>query len=119
MSAVSRGGDCGAGVAGRSARRLIRTELLRSATWRAGRSGLDAESVDPRTLRPEPAGGVVDALLAYVRPALEDAGEQDSVRELCAQLLRRGNGSRTQRAAYAQTGRLEDVVADAMRGAVT
>ena len=64
------------------------------------------------------AGAVVDALLAHLRPAIEGAGEQDAVRELCAQLLRGGNGSRTQRAAYAQTGRLEGVVADAVRGTV-
>jgi carboxylate-amine ligase len=96
----------------------IRTELLRLATWRAGRSGLDAELVDPRTLRPAPAGAVLDALLAHVRPALEDAGEQDAVRELRAELVRRGNGSRIQRAAYAQTGRLEGVVAEVVRRTV-
>ena len=96
----------------------IRTELLRLATWRAGRSGLDAELIDPRTLRPAPAGAVRAALLAYVRPALEDAGEQVVVRELCDELVRRGNGARTQRAAYAQTGRLESVVADVVRRTV-
>jgi carboxylate-amine ligase len=100
--------------AGRPAASL-RSELLRLAMWRAGRSGLDAELVDPRTLRPAPAGAVLDALLAHVRPALQDTGEQDVVRELRAELVRRGNGSRIQRAAYARTGRLEDVVTDAVR----
>lgn len=96
----------------------IRTELLRLAMWRTGRSGLDAELIDPRRFRPAPAGAVLDALLAHVRPALEDAGEQAVVGDLRAELVRRGTGSRIQRAAYAQTGRLEDVVADVVRRTV-
>ncbi|WP_433286401.1 carboxylate-amine ligase [Pseudonocardia sp. CA-142604] len=96
----------------------IRTELLRLAMWRAGRSGLETELIDPRGFRPAPAGAVLDALLAHVRPALEDAGEQAVVGDLRAELVRRGTGSGIQRAAYARTGRLEDVVADVVRRTV-
>ena len=92
-----------------SAAQPVRTELLRLATWRAGRSGLDADLVDPRTLRPAPAGAELDAMLAHVRPALEDADEHVVVGELRAQLVRRGNGSRVQRAAYARSGRVGSV----------
>jgi carboxylate-amine ligase len=103
--------------AGRPAEQ-VRTELLRLAMWRAGRSGLDAELIDPRRFRPAPAGAVLDAVLAHVRAALEDAGEQLVVGELRAELVRRGTGSRIQRATYARTGRLEDVVVDVVRRTV-
>jgi glutamate---cysteine ligase / carboxylate-amine ligase len=97
----------------------IRTELLRLAMWRAGRSGLDGDLIDPQRFRPAPAGAVLDALLAHVRAALGDSGEQAMVGELRAELVRRGTGSQIQRATYARTGRLEDVVADVVRRTVT
>jgi carboxylate-amine ligase len=92
----------------------VRTELLRVATWRAGRSGTEAELVHPIAGRPVPAAVAVQALLDHVTPALADAGELDTVRELLRAVLRRGTGSRVQRAVFARAGRLEDVVADAV-----
>lgn len=88
----------------------VRTDLIRVATWRAGRSGLAGALVDPRSWRPAPAWHVVDALVDHVRPALEDAGDLDLVRDHLVALRERGNGAALQRAAYAATGRLEDVV---------
>ena len=64
--------------------------------------------------RPVPAAVAVEALLDHVTPALADAGELDTVRELLRAVLRRGTGSRVQRAVFARAGRLEDVVADAV-----
>jgi carboxylate-amine ligase len=92
----------------------VRTELLRSAMWRAGRSGMGGTLVHPVTWRPAPAETVVRALIDHVRPALEDAGDLAAVRELLAALVRRGNGARLQRAAYARTGRVAGIVADAV-----
>ena len=92
----------------------VRTELLRLATWRAGRSGTEAELVHPTTGRPVPAAVAVQALLDHVTPALADAGEFDTMRELLRAVLRRGTGSRVQRAVFARTGQLADVVADAV-----
>ena len=92
----------------------VRTELLRVATWRAGRSGTETELVHPITGHPVPAAVAVEALLDHVTPALADAGELDTVRELLRAVLRRGTGSRVQRAVFARAGRLADVVADAV-----
>ncbi|SEG62662.1 carboxylate-amine ligase [Thermomonospora echinospora] len=92
----------------------VRTELLRSAMWRAGRSGLGGTLVHPGTWRPAPVETVVRALVEHVRPALEDAGDMADVRDLLKAPARRGNGARLQRAAYARTGRTAGVVADAV-----
>ena len=56
------------------------------------------------------ASDVVDALLHYVRPWLERAGDWDEVGSLVHDTLNRGNGARRQREALERTGRMEDVV---------
>jgi glutamate---cysteine ligase / carboxylate-amine ligase len=94
--------------------RPTRTELLRLAAWRASRSGLDDDLLDPMTGLPEEATTVIGLLLAHCRDALADAGDTDVVRELLAALLARGNGATFQRAAYRQSGRLADVVNSAV-----
>lgn len=88
----------------------VPTALVRVATWRAGRSGLANDLVDPRTLNPAPAPAVVDALLDHVRPALEEAGDWDTVTDLVAQLQERGTGAARQREMFARTGDLAHVV---------
>ena len=88
----------------------VRTALIRVAGWRAGRSGLADHLVDPRTLRPAPAFAVVDALLDHVRPALEDAGDWETVTQIVDRVRRRGNGAARQREAFARTGDLAQVV---------
>jgi carboxylate-amine ligase len=87
-----------------------RTELIRLATWRASRSGLDGELVDVLARRPVPAAELLLRLVEHVGPALEDAGRLDDVRQLVAQVLGRGTGAARQRAAYRRSGRIEDVV---------
>ena len=54
-----------------------RPELVRAARWRAARSGLADVLVDPRGPAALPAREVVRALLDYVRPALDELGDQD------------------------------------------
>jgi carboxylate-amine ligase len=88
----------------------VRAELVRAAAWRAGRSGLAGDLVDPRSGRPAPAAEVVGALVAHVRPALADAGDLPAVERGVAELLRRGSGADLQRAVYAETGDLTAVV---------
>src|SRR3954462_1228252 len=78
----------------------VRTEILRVAGWRAGRSGLSGDLVDPRTGRPAPAGDVVAALLDHFRPALADAGDEQRVTDGLAALLRRGTGADLQRRVF-------------------
>jgi carboxylate-amine ligase len=72
------------------------TVLDRAATWRAARSGLDAELVDPLTGRPTAAVDVVSAMLAYLRPALEHHGDWDLTQQLSRDLMYRGTSSRRQ-----------------------
>jgi carboxylate-amine ligase len=93
----------------------MRTEVLRVAAWRAGRSGLSAELVDPRTGRPAPAAEVVAALVDHLRATLADSGDLDLVEQGLADVLRRGTGADLQRRVFAETGDLAAVV----RAAVT
>lgn len=69
---------------GRNERRLcdIRPEILAATRWRAAHSGLDDVLVDPFAAEPIPASAMVDRLMSYVRPALEDVGDWDEVSHL-------------------------------------
>lgn len=87
-----------------------RPEILRAAHWHAARFGVDGALVDVEAGTSIPANERVGQLLAFARPALEDAGEWDEVAALVAETLRRGTGARRQREAYAHTGRLEGIV---------
>lgn len=89
---------------------VVRSELLRAATWRAARHGVDDELVDALTARAAPAGDVVASLLAFARPALEDAGDWDDVSALVERTLAAGTGAARQRRAYERAGSLRDVV---------
>jgi carboxylate-amine ligase len=89
-------------------------ELLRLATWRASRSGLDEALVNPVTWRPEPSSAVANMLLEHVGDALADAGDAGTAAGLLAAVLARGNGAAFQRRAYERAGHLRDVVASAV-----
>jgi carboxylate-amine ligase len=84
--------------------------VLRVAAWRAGRSGLHAELVHPRTGRPAPAADVVAALLDHIGPALTDAGDDQRISAGLGVLLRRGTGADLQRRVHRETGDLAAVV---------
>jgi carboxylate-amine ligase len=88
----------------------IRTELLRLASWRAGRSGLDGDLVNPAG-RPAPAAQVIRALVDHVRPVLDEYGDWEVIEDLVATVLSRGNGATAQRRIYRTSGELADVVA--------
>ncbi len=80
-----------------------RHEWLRAASWRAARSGLEGTLIDPYTRREAPAAQVVGALLRRVRPALEAAGDWQTVRELAQRALRDGSAAdRMRRTAAAE-----------------
>jgi carboxylate-amine ligase len=88
----------------------VRPEVLTAAHWRASRYGLDAELVDPEALRAVPAREVVNKLLNFTRPALQDFGDWDEISSLVQETLHDGNGAQRQRRAYAREERLEGVV---------
>ena len=88
----------------------IRPELLRIAHWNASRYGLDGDLVDVEARCVLPARGMMEKMLAFARPALEEHGDYEEVSSLLGDTLDRGNGARRQRRAYERTGRLEGVV---------
>ncbi len=87
-----------------------RPELLRAAHWVASRHGLDAELVDVEAERAVPAREVIEKLLVFARPALEEHSDWEEVSALVHDTLEQGNGAGRQRRAYGRAGRLEDVV---------
>jgi carboxylate-amine ligase len=87
-----------------------RPELLRAAHWIASRHGLGAELVDVEAGCAVPAREVIEKLLTFARPALEQHGDWEEVSSLVDDTLNRGDGARRQRRAYERRGRLEDVV---------
>ncbi len=88
----------------------VRPELLRAAHWHASRHGLDAELVDAEAGRAVPAWEMIEKVLGFARPALEEEGDWGEVAALVRETLERGNGASRQRRAYERAGRLEDVV---------
>jgi carboxylate-amine ligase len=88
----------------------VRPELLGISHWNASRYGLDGDLVDVEARRAIPAREMVEKMLHFARPTLEDQGDYDEVSSLLHDTLKEGNGARRQRRAYERTGRLEDVV---------
>lgn len=89
--------------------------LLVGAHWRAAHDGLDGEALDLFEGGLRPAWDLVDRLVAHVTPALEQHGDLELVRELLGKLRSHGTGATRQRAVYARTGELRDVVDDVAR----
>lgn len=88
----------------------IRSEVLTAALWKAARWGLEANLVDVDTAEAVPARQLIEKLMAFVRPALEDWGEWQEVSASVRKTLRQGNGATRQRRVFEQQGALTDVV---------
>ncbi len=87
-----------------------RPELLQSARWRASRYGLDGDLIDVRARKSVPARGLIENMLMFLKPALEVQGDWEEVSEIAHNLLDHGNSAKRQLWAFAQSGRLEDVI---------
>jgi carboxylate-amine ligase len=87
----------------------VRAEVVRAATWRAARSGLEGELVDPADGTPVPARQLLRRLLDRQRHRLEEAGDWDLVTELTEAALERGSSAARQREAFARGGLTEVV----------
>ncbi|MBP3034776.1 glutamate--cysteine ligase [Arthrobacter sp. zg-ZUI100] len=96
----------GSGIEG-SPDALSDPEILDAGLWQAARFGLGGKLLDHG-----PAGGhlgrsaadQVGALLAYIRPALEESGDYGYVRAGLAHMFDNGSGAQRQRAAVRQGG---------------
>lgn len=88
-----------------------RAELVGAARWRAARYGASGQLVAPATGELRPAREVLELLLATVRPALEEYGDVDLVRDGIARVLSEGGAVR-QRAAFERSGDLLSVMDD-------
>lgn len=87
-----------------------RHELLRAASWRAARSGLEGDLVDlvgPKLVAPPL---LIGRLIEHLRPQLEILGDWDQVLELSRYALARGSAAARQRRIYGRRGELTDVV---------
>jgi carboxylate-amine ligase len=89
--------------------------LLVAAHWRAAHDGLEGEGVDLADGELRPAWELLDRLVDRVRPELDRHGDLDQVTDLLGGLRRNGTGAARQRAVFARTGRLVDVVTDVAR----
>ena len=90
--------------------RDARPELLRAAKWQAARFGLEADLIDVEAQRAIPAMEMVEKLLAFLRPSLEEGEEWEEVSDLVRGMATHGTGARRQRELYGRSGRFEDVV---------
>jgi glutamate---cysteine ligase / carboxylate-amine ligase len=89
--------------------------LLRAASWRAARWGTGGELVHPLTGRREPAWQVIGELVERITPQLRGNGDLAEVTAGLDRIRQDGTGADRQRAAYAEGGELDAVVADALR----
>ncbi|WP_280481116.1 glutamate--cysteine ligase 2 [Nocardia cyriacigeorgica] len=90
---------------------MISAEVLRTAYWKAARSGLDGDGVDPIDGRVAPMRTLLSDLLDRIGPALTALDAHDFVRETLSAVLARGNGAHRQRAALHAHGEIADVLA--------
>lgn len=82
----------------------VDTELLEGAVWHSARYGLSDKLVLVSEGRLEPARTVIDALLEYIGPALDAAGDTELVKTGVNWLFDSGTGSVRQLAAMDQGG---------------
>ncbi|GAB3277467.1 glutamate--cysteine ligase [Sinomonas notoginsengisoli] len=84
--------------------------VLRLASWRASRSGLNDVLLHPLEGRPVPAADALGALLEHVGPALSDGGEFGAADKALWDLVDQGTGERRQRHVASGDGGLARVV---------
>jgi carboxylate-amine ligase len=88
----------------------VRHELLRAATWRAARSGLEGDLVNPAGSALMSPVLLIGQLVDSLRPHLEALGDFEQVLELSQMALGRGSAAARQRRRFGLRGELTDVV---------
>jgi carboxylate-amine ligase len=84
----------------------VSTAVLRAASWRASRYGLEGMLVSPVSRVLVPASHAVRELLAHVDAEFTSQTEKELVVRRIAQILRHGSGARKQRNAARASGTL-------------
>jgi glutamate---cysteine ligase / carboxylate-amine ligase len=87
-----------------------RPEVLRAASWRAARSGLEGDLVDVPGRELVPPSRAVRLMLEHLADDLDEAGDRDVVEELALEALARGSSAARQRQRANRNGNLEAVV---------
>ncbi|WP_433028031.1 glutamate--cysteine ligase [Actinomycetospora sp. CA-053990] len=87
-----------------------RPELLRAASWRAARSGLEGDLVDVPGRELVPPSRAVRLMLEHLADDLDEAGDRAVVEELALEALARGSSAARQRQRANRNGNLEAVV---------
>ncbi|GAA4008593.1 glutamate--cysteine ligase [Allokutzneria multivorans] len=77
---------------------------LRSALWRAARDGISGQGYDLRTGRLVPMSELVEQLVDWTAPELEQFGDLGFVRSTVPRLSQLGSGALRQRRAFAEGG---------------
>jgi carboxylate-amine ligase len=89
-------------------------ETLRAAYWKAARNGLDGRAIDlTGRCRSVPTRELLGALVAHIRPALEDLGDYQWVADALQRLASDGNGAMRQIRAWRRRGDAVDVIVEA------
>jgi carboxylate-amine ligase len=89
----------------------IPPELLRAAYWRAARDGMEGNGIDVHnTSQLRPAAQIAQRLIEHARPGLRHSGDYELVNASLHKLITTGGGAAHQRAAFARSGSLTDVV---------
>lgn len=83
---------------------------LRAAYWRSARDGLDGGAIDLDSHAVIPARELLSRFVDHLRPALEDLGDYEMVRDELARIVAQGNGAMRQRRAWQRRGDAGDVV---------
>jgi carboxylate-amine ligase len=90
-------------------------EILRAATWKAARSGLTGQLVDPVAGQPVKAPELLRRLIVHLQDALEENGDLDFVRQGVDAVFRRGTSAERQRRMLTQGSGYEGVVAAVLK----
>lgn len=78
----------------------LRPEVLGAATWRASRYGVSDGLLSPSEGEVVPAEDVLEELLAYARPGLDEHGDTAAVDAGLRRILAEGSGAEVQRATW-------------------
>jgi carboxylate-amine ligase len=91
----------------------VPAEMLRLASWRASRFGMDDDLIHPEMNRPGPAEACVTALLDHIRPVLTEAGDRTFVEKTVQHIMAQGTGARRQRTIMNSAGNFRRLILDA------